>query len=141
MLVFKKNWLYKYNEWCSGNFATLDNVNDSKSICPYFWKSLWNLFGTNTIYLLLAHVPLVAGMWISNTEMFSGLKGLALTYTALLVGYILLILFFFVILGFVVLQEKLSNKIKSVGTPSNNVVVEYIKAKKSKICPMIKWED
>jgi len=141
MLVFKKNWLYKYNEWCSGNFATIDNVNDSKSICPYFWKSLWNLFGTNLIYIILAHVPSVMGIWITRVELFDELDGFSLLYTSLVVGYICMFIFFLCIVGCVILQETITKLFKSKKEQSNNVVVEYIKAKKSKICPMIKWED
>lgn len=141
MLVFKKNWLYKYNKWCSGNFATIDNVNDSKSICPYFWKSLWNLFGTNFIYILLAHVPAVCGVWIKNLEMFDGVGGFSLLYSSLVVGYICMFIFFLCIVSCVIIQDNITKLSKSKKEQNNNVVIEYIKAKKSKICPMIKWED
>lgn len=141
MLVFKKNWLYKYNNWCSGNFATIDNVNDSKSICPYFWKSLWNLLGTNMIYIILAHVPSVMGIWITKVDLFNNLSGIGLLYTSLVVGYLCMILFFLCIFCCVIVQDNVKKLFKSKGEKSNNIVIEYIKAKKSKICPMIKWED
>ena len=54
MLKFKKNWLYKYNDWCDGNIWTIDDVTENKTLCGYFWGSFWNLVMTNLLYVFIS---------------------------------------------------------------------------------------
>lgn len=141
MLTFKKNWIYKYNEWCKGNLFTIDNVNDSKSICPYFWKTLWNLLAVNMLYISVSHFPAVAGVWILQLETFENLEGWVAFYSFVVAGYLAIVAFIIGLLLIAVIMEICSRiKERNAGKQSS-VFVEYIKAKKSKICPMIKWED
>lgn len=141
MITFKKNWLYRYNKWCTGNPLTIDYVNDSKSICLYFWKSLWNVLVVNLLYLVFAHFPAAAGVKIVDKLAEGSLSGLPMFYAALGVGYLILIGAICGILGFGYLYTVITDKIEGDKNSKPSVVVEYLRAKKNKICPMIKWED
>ena len=141
MITFKKNWLYRYNEWCDGNLCTFDKVNDNHSICPYFWKSLWNLFGANFIYLLLAHVPAVLGVFFEGSSMFEGFDRLSLFYLYVLVGYLMILSFILLVVAVTYVYDLVVRYFKRSKGGNRSVVIEYVKAKKAKICPMIKWED
>ena len=140
MLVFKKNWIYRYNDWCDGNCFTIDNVNDSKSICSYFWKTMWNLIPVNLMYCVLAHVPAVCGIWLKQFEFFDGMPGFPALYICLVAGYLSFAVFVLILVGFVVIYSKFESR-KQNSDKDTNLVIEYIKAKKNKVCPMIKWED
>lgn len=141
MLTFKKNWIYKYNEWCTDNLFTIDDVNESKSICPYFWKTLWNLFPVNMLYILVAHLPAVTGVWIFKLETFEDLDGWVAFYSSVVAGYLAIVAFVIALLLIAIIME-ISSRIKKRNAGKQpSVIMEYIKAKKSKICPMIKWED
>lgn len=141
MITFKKNWLYTYNNWCTGNMFTIDHVNDSKSICPYFWKSLWNVVGVNLMYLGIAHFPAVFGAKIVDNLSEESLTGLPMLYASLGVGYLILIGVIFGALGVGYLYATITDKIEGNKNSKPSVVVEYLKAKKNKVCPVIKWED
>ena len=141
MITFKKNWLYRYNEWCDGNLYTFDKVNDSRSICTYFWKSLWNLLGVNLIYVIIAHTPSLCGVWVTEFNVLEGLGGFSLFYIALLVGYVSLLAFILAATGIVLGCKYITSLFKSGKEGKSSVVIEYVKAKKAKICPMIEWED
>ncbi|CAM0062244.1 membrane protein [Vibrio phage K406] len=141
MITFKKNWLYKYNAWCDGNFATIDDVNGCKSICPYFWCSMWNLFGTFSVYLLLAHLPALAGANLAKYLLGESFTGLTALYSSVGLGYVVLAAILGLCVGIGVSVHYISNITKNRQEKKPSVVVEYLKAKKSKICPMIKWED
>ena len=145
MLTFKKNWLWKYNNWCNGKFASKWNVHYSKTICPYFWGSVWNLFGMPSVWVLIFYGvgSLPSAFVVKLLDLSSPLKGtgfLGLTIAAI-VGWIILFMFF----GFVQLCVALCKKINNKGKPKTNnkpsVIKEYIKAKKNKFCPMIEFED
>lgn len=141
MITFKKNWLYRYNKWCTGNMFTIDYVNDSESVCPYFWKSLWNVVVVNLLYLSIAHFPAVFGVGIVDNLAEGSLSGLPMMYSSLGAGYLILICAFSGIFGCAYLYTTIADKIGSSKESKPSVVVEYLKAKKNKICPMIKWED
>lgn len=141
MLVFKKNWIYRYNEWCNGNMFTVDNVNDSKSICAYFWKTMWNLFPVNFLYLVVAHAPAVCGLWLERFNYLEGIQGFSALYCMLFAGYLTLAVFLLTLTGVILLYTKVGCYNENHKKSNPNLVVEYLKAKKSKVCPMIKWED
>ena len=148
MLTFKKNWLYKYNEWCTGNWATRYNVHKSNTLCDYFWGSIWNLVVVNIWYIFLFHIigmafsiPLLASGVLDKFFILKGFSGLYISIgfgylsAALVVGVSMT--YTFLIEPF--LQKRKSKKEKVESKPS--VAVEYAKAVKSKVCPLIKFED
>lgn len=157
-MKFKKNgtwgWLYKYNQWCNGNLCTINHVNASQSICPYFWKSMWNLVAVNTIYLVLGSVMsvLLSLIPVEGLGLFTDWVGENGTwiyfFKNILVGLGTLASVFFVVwVWLAFLMEpvfKFFRKFKSDKPPVEkepNMAIEWVKAKKNKVCPMIEWED
>lgn len=144
MLTFKKGLLYKYNKWCNGNLFTRDYVNESKSICPYFWGSVWNVVFVNTFYLTMLIVLglLFSVIPVELLGLFTGWVGDQGTWLyfvkSVLVGVstVLTIGAIFVPVDmWVAFLCKFERKLKSADT-----VVEWVKATKNKVCPMIQWE-
>lgn len=101
---------------------------------------MWNLVPVNLMYSMIAHTPAVAGLWLKKFEYFDKLTGLPALYTFLVAGYLSLAAFGLILVGLAIIQSKFENR-KQNSDKSPNLVIEYIKTKKSKICPMIEWED
>ncbi|CAH9014536.1 conserved hypothetical protein [Vibrio phage 501E54-1] len=158
MLKFKKGLLYKYNNWCDGNLFTRDYVNNSKSICPYFWGSVWNVLFVNALYLIVFTVlgivvSLLSVEGVGLFENWLGEKGSWLYFgkrifigTATwvsIIGTIAGIVYSYIVFllpRIINLLQKYSRADKT--TPKKpNLLVEWVKAKKNKVCPMIEWED
>lgn len=155
-MKIKKGWIYKYNDWCTGKTFTLDWVNDSKSICPYFWKSLWNIgvpigwyvlwqlfFGTMGLQVfeklgIMSSESLSTLPWYLNWGIFL-ISALSFTAGFLLINGLVVA----IIVGIYLLKEKISSKVSNSMSEDepDNVIIAWVKAKKSKICPMIEWED
>jgi len=145
MLTFKKNWLWKYNCWCHDLFASKDNVHYSKTICPYFWGSVWNLVGMPSVWVVIFYlVGYLPSMFVVNLlELSSPLKGtglLGLTIMAI-VGWIIILLFVLFVCTCVHLTQKFNKKRKPKTNNKPSVIKEFIKAKKNKFCPMIEFKD
>ena len=155
-MKIKKGWIYKYNDWCTGKPFTLDWVNDSKSICPYFWKSLWNICAYISLFIGwqfffgLVGLSLFEKLGIMSLDSLSTLPWYlnwgtflisAIAFTA---GFLILLgVAAAIVAGIFLLVEKISRKVSYdiSEDETNNVVIAWVKAKKSKICPMIEWED
>jgi hypothetical protein len=151
MLTFKKNWLYKYNEWCTGNWATRDNVHESKTLCPYFWGSIWNVIVVNIWYIFMFHaIGAICSLPLMEIlERFFTMKGWSGLYIGVVSGYALATCVIFLIIVLVksyifliesFLQKRKDREERKVETKPS-VVVEYMKSVKSKVCPLIKFED
>lgn len=145
MLTFKKNWLWKYNNWCDGKLASKDNVHCSKTICPYFWGSVWNLVGMPSVWLLIFYVIgyMPSIFVVGLLDLSSHLKGtgfLGLT-TMVIVGWIIISILFLCLYKCAIMVEKFNKKRKPKINKKPSVIKEFIKAKKNKFCPMIKFED
>lgn len=146
MLKFKKNWLYRYNDWCDSNLWTIDDVTRSKTLCSYFWGSVWNVLVTNILYVLITcAIGAIIGYSALSEGMvpFEGVVGVILHILSgwgLFLGFILS----FVVAVYVwhLIGEFLSGKFKTPNkVKQNNIVIEWVKAKKNKICPLIEFED
>lgn len=148
MLEFKRSgnwgWLWKYNDWCDNKALTIDWVNDSKSLCPYFWKSLWNLIVPPVVYLVV-----IIGMGaIFGSMFFEEPKETALpllvvagyTFIGTLVG-LLYVYFTFCHESVVEYLDKRKSEKQKEEDKEPNLLLEWVKAKKEKVCPMIKWVD
>lgn len=148
MLKFKKNWLYRYNDWCDGNLWTLDNVTENKTLCSYFWGSFWNLVMTNLLYVFISSgVGAIIGYSVLSEGVipYDGFLGGVLH---VLSGWGLFIGFLFVFTLFIYLWMISWEFIKGKVSPSKEedetklgLVSEWVKAKKNKVCPMIEFED
>ena len=63
MITFKKNsWHYKFNSWLEKQSSGpwLD-ATDCKSICPYFWYTVWNITWVLVSSLLLFFMVSLSG--------------------------------------------------------------------------------
>lgn len=152
MLTFKKSsWVYRYNSLCSDWWLMNPDVNSYKSICPYFWGSVWNILIVPVLWGIVMHI---VGLLGSIPVVSSSLGDFLLSYTqegtwayfylGIGLGYVFLLAFILTVVTLcyiVALLMSLKNKFFNTGKDKPSVVIEYIKAKKSKICPMIKWED
>lgn len=149
MLKFKKNWLYRYNDWCDDNLWTIDDVTRSKTLCSYFWGSFWNLVVTNTLYVMISvAVGAIIGYSLLGEGMipYDGLLGGLLH---ILVGWALLLsfllMFTLAVYSWVTVSGIVKSKIKPTERNSKptqlGLIGEWVKAKKNKVCPMIEFED
>lgn len=151
MLKFKKNWLWKYNRWCDDKVFTKGNVHKASTLCSYFWGSVYNLIGFPFMCILMFHVigfisgaPLgAAGLW---SVMYSFAKeGSWLgIYLNVILGYLTIVLVCLMLWVYIVfLHDSLKRVFKKKPYSENkpSVVKEFLKAKKEKVCPLIKFED
>lgn len=125
----------------------------SRSLCVYFWQLVWSIIvGTIVLaIMLLAFTVIIAlpsfsifnllfldfDLAFKNETFYEEMHTLGILCSAV-------ILFFAVIFGSVfsiaygaesLSESKTGEKIKS------NIFVQYIRAKKSKVCPRIEYED
>lgn len=119
MKIKRKSWHYKISNFGADYEKTNDNI------CRYFWRLIGKcaitVFGTlGGIVLILAYFT--SHYWISTT--------IAVLWACLTVALPILAIWF--------LREKLG---KSPEMPHGSIVVEYIKAKKEKVCPLIEYTD
>jgi hypothetical protein len=119
MKVKRKSWHYKIS-----NFGdSFEKSNDN--LCRYFWRLIGKcalvVFGTlGGIFLTIAFFA--SPYWISVTI-------IVLWVCSSVILPVLAVWF---------LREKLG---KSPEMPYGNLVVEYMKAKKEKVCPIIEYTD
>ncbi|AOQ26809.1 hypothetical protein [Vibrio phage S4-7] len=148
MLKFKKNWLYRYNDWCDGNVWTLDNVTENKTLCGYFWGSFWNLVMANLLYVFISSgVGAIIGYSVLSEGIipYDGLLGGVLHVLSgwgLFIGFLLIFTLFIYL--WTVSWEFIKSKVntsKEEDETKLSLVSEWVKAKKSKVCPLIKFED
>ena len=120
MQVKRSSWHYKI----SNLFCSWEKLNDS--ICIYFWRLIGTiLFLSFAVFFfsVLIYTWFIEPLWISNT--------IAASFV-----FLSFILPFFAIYYLRSWRGDLSTEL-----PYENIIVEYIKAKKNKICPLIKYID
>lgn len=116
--------LSNYNILCWNGYNT-----NAKSLCGLFWRIVFNL---SFSFFILGVLGLFIRELIRNTEMrWEVLCGL--------------IMFVLAILGVVLMTAIISYGSEKFNETTDeehpNVFVEFIKAKKQKVCPLIKWEN
>lgn len=143
-----------HSYWRSGR----DQIRKNISLCKYFW---------NVIYAILIAVPTAVirqvdgsvgaddTIGISTLFYAEGLMGVLFSIIArnwwyLPIPWIMSVTLVGVLLGAVILEDKLTVwKIKRFESPSRHppkpkkpsLLMAMLKAKKSKVCPIIEWED
>lgn len=138
MKVNKNSWHYKV---LSEKFCFMggwDEWNISSSLCVYFWQVVFRLF-TGVGLGLLVLSPFFSWTLIILDLTFSSILGALLTVMGLLVTFaapFLGTLFVVVCVG-----EFIKNKLprREYKEKEPNLIVEYIKAKKNKVCPIIEF--
>lgn len=140
---------------------TLTTQYPSRSLCIYFWQIVWSLT-VKGFHILKWPVPImmvgVGAIFIFWPELLPGFIGydednkmifeyLSWFYTMggicfIMAGMaVVAITVFFTLLGIGMFIRTVINAIKDSRpeTEEPNVMVEYLKAKKERICPMIKF--
>jgi len=119
MKIKRSSWHYKISNL--GN--PLENNTDN--LCWYFWRAVFKmayLIGILIFLIFLVHFWLINSQLISNTIMlFFIVSCIAVPFFA--------IRYLRRILG------------KSLEIPHGNIVTEYMRARKNKICPLIEYVD
>lgn len=156
MKLSKSSWHYKLNRWYTYGVPC--------NLCGYFWRTVWYtvafvptliIFIPIWIYLLFSK-----NKWDDATEYYPIAimlnAGLALVICMILMWFHLpkgdhdpwQVVFIFGCVGYCMTAmllisyflSKITDRRKSK-TKKSSLVKEYLKAKKSKYCPIIEWED
>lgn len=155
-----KSWLFKYNK-SVGSSNLFINAIRCKSVCAYFWSSIWNIC-MGLIALLIAYLVLTALggavmklSFIASIPALSGLHVSLLFIPGILSIVAFLIYVVIIIFGFSVITDLFKNFIDNRSEPKQfdengeeivkhkepNIFIEWLKAKKNKHCPLIHFED
>lgn len=155
-----KSWLYKYNK-SVGSGELFINAIRCKSLCAYFWSSVWNIC-IGCLGLLVAYIILTALggavmelSFLSTIPALSGLPVQTLFIPGILFVVLFLICAFVIIFGAAVITDFIRDIIAKVTEPKKfdesgqeiekhkepNIFIEWFKAKKNKHCPLIHFED
>ena len=118
MKIKRSSWHYKLNH-LEGYERSYD------SLCLYFWKLVFKI-----VALLLFAVFFVACAFKLITSPF-------------IIPILIIFLFFMLstvlpLIAITSLREKLG---KSPELPKENIIIEFVRAKKEKICPLIEYVD
>ena len=145
MKVNKNSWHYRL---LTGDIFGIQGVNSwnvSSSLCLYFWQVVFMLlwkgvalfFLTPFVINSLLILPLVSTLGLITTGVIvQGDTGL----TVLVMELIVIIVFVLVLAGlslYTFLKDK--TDLADVVEKDPNLFVEYIKAKKNKLCPIIEF--
>tara|TARA_B100001105_G_C22334864_1_gene418582 strand:- start:212 stop:673 length:462 start_codon:yes stop_codon:yes gene_type:complete len=153
MITFsKKSWHYKFNEFFEYKDGPWLDARDCKSICTYFWSTVWNMAWSVLILGILYILTLLVGAAALDGCLGVNVSELPLWYLYVwLVGIVTLVIVFTIsfvtFFGVFTGYDKLTDKIKNRNSDENNVdkqpniFVEWVKAKKSKVCPMIEFKE
>lgn len=129
MKVSESSWHYKLVDYF--------NWEHSESLCFYFWQVVAGCLctiGIFVVFLMLMFILISFPGVIVASKLFNSTEVL---YYITWVGLSVLFWTSFVLIGvgFGKFIEYKRNK-----KPSTNILFQYIKAKKSKICPVIEFE-
>lgn len=150
MNVNTKSWHYRFNVWRT-NTSTTKRKN---TLCSYFWFTVFNMtfisfisgIFISLIYMIgyRFHEELVKHGWdFISMPFYVSIPAIFFSGAIILAIFVLLALFLlFVGCGAV----HVFNKIKTTYSEKHSkkeqgLVMSYIKAKKSKICPIIEFKD
>lgn len=116
MEIRRSSWHYKIS-----NFGSVERSNDN--LCCYFWRLVGKLALISVItfaFCFSIYIYFTSDLLIANT--------IAILFLCLSIALPSFIIHF--------IRRKLG---KSPEMPYGNIVVEYIAAKKTKVCPLIEY--
>ena len=156
MNINKNSWHYKMNFWFkSGNIWKMP-----KTLCGYFWTTVQHLVMCTVLAIVVSAVGMMIGAPLvvdAGLGAWLGISSTVLTWVvSAIVGIISVVVFlagsvftmFSIVFGFSKLAETLKerkakkeNARISAGLPVKEapMVIQYLKARKQKICPMIDY--
>ena len=118
MKIKRKSWLSRFSNWGRRKY----DMKYNDTLCAYFWRIVLKLV---IVAFMASYAYFLGTIFYTNPEA------------------IVLILFFICAVAFPILVIRfIRSKLgKSPETPYENIVVEYIKARKEKVCPIIEYVD
>ncbi|QMV28947.1 hypothetical protein AP1_0240 [Aeromonas phage AP1] len=138
----------------SWHYRLLNSLFDKipTSLCPYFWKTVWALVMASGLTTLF--ISAMASIGLSVLKVFGITSGLVLV-TSPLIGAVLIAIFVAIFVGVAILYDhvKSSARIKkwkrdakkleekANGEYKESLIVSFLKAKKEKLCPSLKFVD
>jgi len=141
MVISRKSWHYRYLDWSCDNFE----IDLPKSLCGYFWKTVLvtvlNLLMGSLIVGIILTIPLLFWSWLHNGSPTSKIYLILLSVLAAVPCSAALI-----IKNAREREEKLYQDRRRGIFPKEKpagflkVIWETIKARKNKVCPLIKYE-
>ena len=152
MKFSKNSWHYNFNYFMCNSSRQIENT---KSLCQYFWFTVWNVLkflGASVAVLALAVVCLF--LTHCAIAFFLGAFGIFYAGDSWVGGATMMLIVCVValIMGFIefihggikfwphYISKHFTKVSEVVQEKSPSLVVEYVKATKSKICPVIEWE-
>jgi hypothetical protein len=144
MNISKRSWHYRYMDWLGFN------VKHTYSLCIYFWKLVFALTVPPAIFSFAGLLVLTFVIGVVTVPLhIVGLIDLQLLpkviSTALgvfgFVGWIGLIYFPSTVLITYAYRNLKARRNSPTAPPEPNVFIEYIKAKKQKVCPIIDYTE
>ena len=143
MEINRKSWHYRMNCYMDGE----GSVRKWDNLCSYFWKTVFNVILKIVMWGLLTGVGIVA-LFVFYTmggdvvSKFIDLSDYAMINVVIINMITGLMLFAAVIACVVVLMLSIFVLPKAIkDSTSDNLVTQYIKAKKQKYCPRIEFKD
>lgn len=160
-LILKRNsWHYKFNRLAQEILIFTGNAAAHKNLCGYFWVTVWNLLvGAISLGILWGLLTvwgaLSLGVFGEPNVIWNNLEPYGVIYWSWIFGIVSIAVWcFFVacVVGLIFLLIRcfdclvqLQNNYQltrnqKTKTKETNLLFAYIKAKKEKYCPIIKWE-
>ena len=141
MLISRYSWHYKFNNWFSKHIVGDIHPKESTNLCRYFWRTVRNLIVTTAILSFI--VFCLAGITIFVVRYINNL--IVLDTAVLIATGIVFLILLIIALGifiFVKYQDR-QDKIEfgEIVPKEPGLVKSFVKAKKSKVCPMIQYID
>lgn len=149
MNVNTKSWHYRFNVWRTNMLMT----KRKNTLCSYFWFTVFNMAFISFISGVVIGIVYMLGYSFHDTVLIQyGWDFISMPFYVsipviffsgvIIVSIVVLLALFLFFVGSCAVH--IFNKIKTVYSDSKKepgLVMSYIKAKKSKICPIIEFKD
>lgn len=129
--VSKNSWHYRY-------MVDLLSFDQPKTLCGYWWKLVWALISAPSVALVFIAVALF-GLYVGLFFLTLPVSQFFIDGVTNGIRLLSLVLWTFVFLA-IIKHYNLFWYRAEVKERKPNIAVEYIKAKKRKICPLIEYE-
>ena len=147
MEISRNKWHYKVSK------RYIEGFNEARTLCQYMNRIFWSLVITSVLSVFLAVV--LIGLAVIIPSMFSSVLTVSAVPTqswlSACVGLTLLVSIIGGIVGTILSilyvskkleNTKLSDAFSSVYEAAKpNILIEYIRAKKNKYCPIVRFKD
>lgn len=144
MIVNKNSWHYRFNVWRTNEWKT----ERKKTLCSYFWFTVFNIVLVSLMVVgIIGLLSLIGGS--ANGELIKHgydvlfpvlypLLGVLVVAAAICFGVAVVGVIWAIVAGYQwgVQKYKINRRVSEPG-----LMISFIKAKKSKICPIIEFKD